>query len=95
MNVTTETNVAVTTFCVKDPPTQGAVPPHPWEAVASAHVYNPHSRPSGLHTQEQAVLSGEAFEVVTARASGVTEESAARGALGLLFQRLQAARERR
>jgi hypothetical protein len=89
MKVNVRTTVTVTTFFVEDPPDGGAgIGQHHWQAIATAHRYNGEVRPAGLPTQEHALLSGLAFEAITTRVSADAEETAAKGALKALFDRL-------
>ncbi len=82
MKAEKRSTISVTTFYVDNhEPTAAGIDRYSWFAVATIHSYNALSSPGGLASHSQAVLSGEAFEVLTARATAPTEQGAAKAAV--------------
>jgi hypothetical protein len=79
----------VSAFYLQDPPDDGFTGPHPWLAIATAHVYDPHPPTGGKLTPDGAVLACVVMRTLEAKVTALTQPQAMQGAIGELFARLK------
>lgn len=79
----------VTAYYIEDPPSDGVTGPHPWLAIATAHMYDPEPDTGGRLNAETAILAGAVLRIFQARASAMTQPQAMEEAMSALFEQLQ------
>lgn len=79
----------VTAYHVEHPPYDGVMGPHPWLAIASAHMYDPAPDTGGRLNADAAILAGEVMRIFQARATAKTQGQAMEAAMSLLLSRLR------
>jgi hypothetical protein len=86
MKKTAKTSIQVSSFHVDEPPDSEVFGPHPWLALASAHVYSEEQSPAEL-TRDQALTTGFVLQVLEGRGTAVSEGEAIMAAVkNVLFQ---------
>jgi hypothetical protein len=80
----------VTAYYLQDPPDDGVTGPHPWLAVATAHMYDPHPATGAALTPDGQILAGVTMRTFEGKTTALTQQQAVQSAVAALFARLEA-----